>query len=78
LPKIKFKSRGVTSLVEIIKQPDIGYTRWLLVIPLMQVCNEKEQVGQKEIQNVQLKRKRSTMTKGKKMKKRPNGKLKLL
>ena len=37
------------ALKEISKQPNIDSAPFLLVITLMQVYNEKEQVGQKEM-----------------------------
>lgn len=57
----KLKSNGLTSLVkEILKQPNIGSVMWLLAISLMRIYNEREQVGQKEIKNVQFEDKKST------------------
>jgi hypothetical protein len=35
----------------------IDYVVWLLIITLMQIYNEKEQAGQREIQNVQFEEK---------------------
>lgn len=46
-PKTKLKGGGLIALVA-----------WLLLIILMHIHNEKEQVEQKEIQNVQLDKKK--------------------
>ena len=45
----------------ISRQRLIEFVAWLLLITLKQVCNEKEQVGQKEIQIVVSGEERSTM-----------------
>ena len=53
LPKTKSKSITLISLLgAIFRQPNINYVVWLLVITHIHVYNGKEQVGQKEIQNV--------------------------
>lgn len=46
--------------VEFSRHFSINCVIWLLVITFMQVYNEKEQVKQREIENVQYKEKRNT------------------
>lgn len=53
LPETKLKSNTLISLVgEVLRQPNINSVLWLLVTTHIQVCNGKEQLGQKEIQSV--------------------------
>lgn len=52
LPEAKLKSIRLISLVVISRQPNMDSVTWLLVIIIVQVYNEKEQAGQKEVQNV--------------------------
>lgn len=42
---------------EISRQPSIDCVTWLLVVPLMQIYNEKEHRGQEELQTVQFEEK---------------------
>lgn len=51
LLEVKLKSFRLISLAEEISS---NLAVWLLVITLLQVYNEKEQAGQKEIQNIQF------------------------
>lgn len=61
IPETKLKNNELIFLVEeISRQPNIGSVLWLLVVILMQVCRGKEQVEKSEIQNVQVKKKKST------------------
>lgn len=47
-PEAKLKSNGLIPLVEeVSKQPDTDSVVWLLVMPLMQIYNEKEQAQHK-------------------------------
>lgn len=50
----------MSSAEKISRLPGTDRIIWLLVSTLAQVCNEKEQVGQKEIQNVQFVGKKNT------------------
>lgn len=59
LPEDKLKSFGIISLARKFQEPNIEPVTWFLVITSMQFYNEKEQVVQKELRNVQLKEKRS-------------------
>lgn len=49
LLEAKLKSFGLISLTEILRQTNIDSATWLLVITLMQACNENEQAVEKEI-----------------------------
>ena len=49
LLEAKWKSFGLISLAEILRQANIDM---VISDPLKQVCNEKEQAMQKEIQNL--------------------------
>lgn len=60
LSKAKLKSFRITALPEISKQVCIDSVMWLLVIILMQINYEKENAGQREIQNVLFEEKKST------------------
>ena len=54
LPEAKVKSYGVRTLTdEISGKPGVDCVAWLLAAPLTQICNEKEQAEQGEIQNAQ-------------------------
>lgn len=54
LPEAKVKSRGLVSPVEAIsRQHNIESVTWLILISLKQICNEKDQTGQKETQIVE-------------------------
>lgn len=55
LPKAKFKSNELISLVDkTSRQPNIDSAACLLVIICMWLYNQKGQMGNKEIQNVQF------------------------
>ena len=56
----KLKSSGLVSFAEEISRlPNIDSVMWLLVITLMLICNEKEQAGLQEIQNIQFEEKKT-------------------
>lgn len=50
----------MSSAEKISRLPSIDCIIWLLVSILAQVCNEREQVGQREVQNVQFVEKKNT------------------
>ena len=55
LPEAKLKTFGLTALVEkILRPPFTDCGTWPLVITLMQIYNDREKLGQKEIQTVQF------------------------
>lgn len=49
LPETKLKSFRLMVLAEVSRQPSVDFVMWLLVVTFMQIYNEKEQVGQREI-----------------------------
>lgn len=51
MPEVKLKSFGLTviSRGDFEWQPITDCVTWLLVITLVQICNGKEQAGQREI-----------------------------
>lgn len=51
LSKTKLKRFGQMPLVEASKQPSTDCARWLSVITIIQIYNEKEPIMQKEIEN---------------------------
>lgn len=50
----------MSSAEKISRLASIDHIIWLLVSILAQVCNEREQVGQREVQNVQFVEKKNT------------------
>lgn len=54
------KSCGSTTLAEESKQPSVDCATWLLVASVMEIYNEKEQVEQGKMQNVQIVEERDT------------------
>lgn len=54
LPEAKLKSRGLVSPVEAIsRQHNIESGTWLILVSLKEICNEKDQTGQKEAQTIE-------------------------
>jgi hypothetical protein len=56
----KLQSFGLMALTdEISRQPKFDYVKWIVLVTFMWIYNQKEQAGQRKIQNTEFEKKKS-------------------